>query len=116
MSFTPTYFLNRIGTDELSRLLAARESFHLENVSEVDGLATSFARTFADQGLKVRIKETRMSLAQDAAVTLLPVTLGLWVFACLLYRGTVAWLRMPHPDVLIIKRRGGVEVRHKRRG
>lgn len=57
-----------------------------------------------------------MSLAQDTAANLLPMTLGLWVFACLLYRGTVDWLRMPHPDVLIIKRRGGVEVRHKRPG
>ncbi|OZI26431.1 hypothetical protein CAL26_03625 [Bordetella genomosp. 9] len=89
-----------------------RESFHLENVNEVDGLASSFARTFADQGLKVRIKEARMSLAQDTAVTMLPMAVGLWVFACLLYRGTVDWLRMPRPDVLVVKRRGGVEVRH----
>jgi hypothetical protein len=107
MSFTPTYFLNRIDADELSRLLSERTSFHLENVGDVNATAASFSRTLAELGLKVRIKETRLSLVQDTAVTLFPMVIGIWVLAYLAWRGMADRLRTPHPDVLVIKRRGG---------
>ncbi|ANN70636.1 hypothetical protein ACL598_03275 [Bordetella bronchialis] len=115
MSSTPTYFENRLDSTGLDRLLSGRISFHLENVRDVDAAAASFEQALRDRDLKVRVQETRSSKAEDVAATILLPGISVFLVARMLYRDALVRLRNLHPDVVVLKRNGALEIRHKRR-
>lgn len=97
-----TYFLNRLPSGELGRILLGRERFFLENVGDMNATVAMIEAHCREHGLTTRIRKQphNPGLSGWDALLLVPTWIGLLAATALAALG----LRGPRTDLVITQR------------
>ncbi|KGD92142.1 hypothetical protein JL37_15950 [Achromobacter sp. RTa] len=107
-----TYFLNRLPSGELARILLGHERFFLENVGDMNGTLAAIEAHCREHGLTSRVckKPYNPGLSAWDALLLIPAWTGLLAATALSLLG----LRGPRADLVITQRSNSLlEIRYR---
>lgn len=114
MDIKRTYFQNRLTENELRQLLTQCIPFFLENVTDVDTTASSFAQHLRSQGLTCQVRDHRRipyAEAKEIAAMTFPLFFGIFFFVTESWRYLKQRLKNRNPQAVIIQAEHALDIR-----